>query len=160
MILPFVDQKALYDQFHLDEAWDSPHNRTLIARMPDVLRCPAENGVLAAEGKTRYLAPRGSGTVLRARNLSISATSQTALRTRLFGLDAGDEHAVVWTKPDDWQFDPEPGMESIFRSHGPGGFYAVFADGAVFYLKQTIAPATLRAMLSRNGGEVVDRAAK
>src|SRR5947209_6417242 len=25
-ILPFIDEKALYDQFHQDEAWDSPHN--------------------------------------------------------------------------------------------------------------------------------------
>ena len=41
LILPFLDQQqALYDQFHLDEAWDSPHNRTLIAKMPAVLSLP------------------------------------------------------------------------------------------------------------------------
>ena len=42
LILPFLDQQALYDQFHLDEPWDSPHNRTLIAKMPAIFRCPAE----------------------------------------------------------------------------------------------------------------------
>ncbi|HWB00846.1 MAG TPA: DUF1559 domain-containing protein, partial [Pirellulales bacterium] len=29
-LLPYVDAKALYDEFHLDEPWDSEHNRKLI----------------------------------------------------------------------------------------------------------------------------------
>ena len=65
LLLPFLDQKALYDQFHLDEAWDSPHNRALVSKMPEVFHCPAEKAALAAEGKTRYLGARGAGTVLR-----------------------------------------------------------------------------------------------
>ena len=35
-ILPFVEQRRLYDEFHTEEPWDSPHNRKLIARMPEV----------------------------------------------------------------------------------------------------------------------------
>lgn len=35
-ILPFLDQAALYDQFTLDEAWDSPQNLELAAQMPEV----------------------------------------------------------------------------------------------------------------------------
>ena len=73
----------------------------------------------------------------------------------IIGIDAGDEHAVVWTKPDDWEFDPEPGIESIFQSHAPGGINAMFADGSVRYLRATIAPAVLRALLSRSGDEVI-----
>ena len=59
LLLPFLDQKALYDQFHLDEAWDSPHNRALITKMPEVFQCPAEKAALAAEGRRRYLALAG-----------------------------------------------------------------------------------------------------
>ena len=33
-ILPYIDQEDLYKQFHLDEPWDSPHNRSLIEKMP------------------------------------------------------------------------------------------------------------------------------
>jgi hypothetical protein len=158
LILPFLDQQALYKQFHLDEAWDSPHNRTLIAKMPASLRCPAEKEGLGAEGKTRYLAPRGVNTVLRgAEPVSLRDITDGTSNT-IIVIDAGDDHAVVWTKPEDWQFDPEPGIESIFRSHAPGGIVAAFADGSVRYLSQTIAPAVLRALLSRNGGEVINRA--
>src|ERR1700681_2736714 len=34
LLLPYMEQQALYDQFHLDETWDSPHNLPLLARMP------------------------------------------------------------------------------------------------------------------------------
>ena len=42
LILPYLEQNALYKEFHLDEPWDSPHNRTLIDRMPPTYRCPSE----------------------------------------------------------------------------------------------------------------------
>ncbi len=53
LILPFLDQNDLFREFHLDEPWDSPHNRTLIAKMPVTYRCPVERADLAGEGKTR-----------------------------------------------------------------------------------------------------------
>ena len=33
-LLPFLEQNALYQQFHLDEPWDSEHNLKLVDRMP------------------------------------------------------------------------------------------------------------------------------
>jgi Protein of unknown function (DUF1559) len=33
-ILPFLEQFALYQKFQLDEAWDSPHNASLLKEMP------------------------------------------------------------------------------------------------------------------------------
>jgi Protein of unknown function (DUF1559) len=144
LVLPFLEQKKLYDEFHLDEPWDSPHNRTLIPRMPEVFRCPAERPTLAAAGKTRYLAPRGPNTVLRgAEPVSMRDITDGTSNT-IMVIDAGDDHAAIWTKPEDWEFDPEPGIESIFRSHRPGGIIAMFADGSVRYLRQRIKPAILR----------------
>src|SRR4051794_18437278 len=35
-ILPFLEENALYERFHLDDAWDSPHNRALLEEMPRV----------------------------------------------------------------------------------------------------------------------------
>ena len=34
LLLPYLDQDALYRQFKLDEAWDGPHNEKLLAQMP------------------------------------------------------------------------------------------------------------------------------
>src|SRR5207247_6504418 len=35
-ILPYLDQGELYQQFKLDEPWDSPNNKKLIAKMPEI----------------------------------------------------------------------------------------------------------------------------
>src|SRR5205085_10353231 len=39
-ILPRIEEAGLYKEFHLDEPWDSEHNRKLIERMPDVYKSP------------------------------------------------------------------------------------------------------------------------
>ncbi|MEZ6090192.1 MAG: DUF1559 domain-containing protein [Pirellulaceae bacterium] len=39
-LLPFIGQQPLFDQFHLDEPWDSDHNRGLLEKMPDVFKTP------------------------------------------------------------------------------------------------------------------------
>ena len=37
-LLPLLGEKKLYKEFHLDEPWDSDHNKKLIAQMPEVFR--------------------------------------------------------------------------------------------------------------------------
>ena len=39
--------------------------------------------------------------------------------------------------------------------HFPGGFNALMLDGSVRFVKETIAPLVLKALITRNGGEVV-----
>jgi prepilin-type processing-associated H-X9-DG protein len=155
LILPFLEQQALYEQFHLDEPWDSAHNRTLIAKMPAIFRCPDEQDALAKDGKTRYLAPRSTDTVLRgAEPVGIRDIDDGTSNT-VIALDAGDDHAVEWTKPADWEFDPDPAVQNIFRSHEPGGTNMAFADGSVRFITAVIPAAILRALLTRAGGEVI-----
>ena len=38
LILPFVEQKALYKRYNFDEPWNGPNNRKLAGRRPDVIR--------------------------------------------------------------------------------------------------------------------------
>ncbi len=40
-ILPYLEREDLFKEFHLDEPWDSQHNKALIPRMPRVYRSPA-----------------------------------------------------------------------------------------------------------------------
>ena len=39
-VLPHMEQQALFNQFHLDEPWDSEHNRKLIDQMPELFADP------------------------------------------------------------------------------------------------------------------------
>jgi len=56
-ILPYLEGQALYNQFHLEEPWDSEHNKELIKQMPEVYRSPRSSAVA---GKTTYLGVGGA----------------------------------------------------------------------------------------------------
>lgn len=151
-ILPYVDSGKLRSEFHLDEPWDSPHNRKLIERMPDVY-CNG-NWRLEREGKTTFLAPVGEQTIFSGREgISIGDITDGTSNTILV-VDVADDRAVVWTKPEDWEFDLEQPMKGLTGKFD-GGFSVLLGDGSVRFLSETIKPEILRALFTRNGGEQV-----
>jgi hypothetical protein len=151
-ILPYIEQEALYKEFHLDEPWDSEHNKKLIARMPAVYRSPLSRGVGAA--KTTYLAPVGAQTMFTGgpKGLTIADVTDGTSNT-IFLIEADDDHAVIWTKPEDLKYDPKQASAGLRNSEGT--FQAAFVDGSVHLLPATIDAKTLQALFTRNGGEVV-----
>lgn len=180
-LLPFLDQVELYKQFHLDEPWDSEHNKNLIAKMPDVYRS-SKNKELMQAGKTTYLAPVGEHMMFTGtpKTLTFRDVTDGTSNTILL-VDADDDHAVIWTKPDD--FKPEPkNPKAGLRNQGGAplrnlstsktrsflkdggvreeevglGFLVLFADGSVHHLPPNIQAKTLNAMFSRDGGEVIN----
>ncbi len=75
-------------------------------------------------------------------------------------LEAGDDQAVIWTKPDDWEVPADlarmpAGLFKAHVGHRVRGSNCGFADGAVRFLLETIKPDTLRSLLTAGGGEVI-----
>src|SRR5262249_38706201 len=62
LILPFAEQKPLYDAYRLDEPWDGPNNRKLHNQYPACFFCPTCYGKQPL-GETNYVAVVGPGTV-------------------------------------------------------------------------------------------------
>jgi hypothetical protein len=62
-ILPYLGDEAamLFKEFHLNEPWDSDHNKLLIGRMPAVY---AAVGADASAGLTGTVVPTGPGTAM------------------------------------------------------------------------------------------------
>jgi len=152
-VLPFLEQRALYDQFHMDEPWDSEHNKKLIPMMPRTLQTP---GSKAGPGKTNYLGAAGEKGIFPGKDPIgirdiIDGTSNTIMT-----VEVNDESAVIWTKPDDFVPDPENPKKGLLGLR-PGGFNAGFADGSVRFLSEGIDDEALRALFTRNGREPVDR---
>ena len=152
-ILPFLDQDALYKQFRLDEPWDSPNNKPLIAKMPKVFQVPSDEK--RDDGMTRYLVPVGTGTIFDGdRGTKISEIKDGTSQTLLI-IEVGPDKAVTWTKPDDMPFDAEKPLASL-GTIPPGGFCAAFADGSVRVIRQSINPGTFRKLILRNDGQPID----
>jgi prepilin-type N-terminal cleavage/methylation domain-containing protein len=154
-LLPYVEQKALYDQFHLDEAWDSEHNKTLIDQMPEMYLDPS-SGLLSIDGKTHYLGVTGKGMLfdgtVKGRSIKtiVDGTSNT-----IAVLQVDDDHAVIWTKPEDWEVNAENPLAGIGMLHA-GVFLAGFCDGHVQGISPSIDGTVFKALLTAAGEEVVN----
>ncbi|MBX9582899.1 MAG: DUF1559 domain-containing protein [Gemmataceae bacterium] len=126
-LLPFLEQLPLYEQFKLNEPWDSDHNKKLIPLMPKVYltpRAPAEPGM------TYYKVFVGGGAAFdpdpkKARNL---AGFTDGLSNTILVAEGGEP--VVWTKPDDFAFDPKGPLPDLTLA-GSRVINVLLADGSV-----------------------------
>jgi hypothetical protein len=149
-MLPFLEQAELYGKFHLDEPWDSPHNIALLPLMPRVYACPS--ATRAEASLTNYQLFVGKNTLLsQDRDLTFAdVTDGTAFTLAVVETSEG----VPWTKPVDLPFDLDAETRLLRAgSFHPGGFDALMADGSCKFIKASTALATLRALVTRNGGE-------
>ncbi len=166
LILPYMEQTSLYEQFNLSESWESPTNRALIDQMPDTYICPSH---IDAEGSgTCYLAITGEGTAFPGdQPLSINSV-RDGLSITLAVVESIE--TVPWTQPADFVCDlNQPGGGLLLPSEDPGappgqaigsfhhgGFYGLFLDGSVRFLSYAISSEELSSLLSIDGGEVLN----
>jgi hypothetical protein len=151
LLLPHLGEQALYQQFHLNEPWDSPHNRTLLEKLPSVY----ETDTLSTRVPhgTLYQLVTGPGTLYDGRQGPARAAVKDGREQTILVVDAGA--TVEWTKPEDVVIaadKPLPALGGTFWD----GFHVLFADGNVRFLHHTVTESTLRALLSPSGGEKVD----
>jgi hypothetical protein len=152
-LLPSLGEAALYKEFKLDESWDSPHNKKLIAKMPQVYR--TLNPRLASEHRTALLAPLGAATMFPPRGgLRVADVLDGTDKTVML-VDAADDQAVVWTRPEDLKYDAKDPFRGLARRHG-GQIMVGMVDGTVQFLPKSIEKATMAALFTRNGGEMVE----
>jgi len=152
LILPYLEESALYQQYRFDEPWDSENNRKLIARMPDVFKAPGSRK--SVEGKTNYLAVVGDPYALAADKARAPATITDGMSNTILLVEASDDRAVLWTKPEDFTPDktkPATGLVGLRQNV----FLALAADGAVHVVPADTSAATLHALFTRAGGEPV-----
>lgn len=152
-LLPFLNENELYEAFHLDEPWDSPHNKTLTSRMPAIYDAPGRKENKANDGLTTYLVVVGEQAAFRssARGLNLNEVTDGTSGTAVM-FDVNEKHSVVWTRPQDMPFQLKALRPKISqRFHGK--ILAGILDGAVCALPDDISMQELRALFTIAGDE-------
>lgn len=154
-ILPFFDESDLYGQFHLDEPWDSEHNKALIPKIPEAYRKAGR----ANDGNTVFLVPIGKGLAFEG-DKGIAADS--IAHGTIVVVEANDDRAIPWTKPDDLKVDHEKPLEGLGNAEAGARFGVAFYDGQTRGLSNQIKPTRLNALFMRSGDkpnvdELLDR---
>jgi RNA polymerase sigma factor (sigma-70 family) len=152
LLLPYLDQRDLYTQFKLDEPWDGPNNKKLLAKMPAIYSFASGKG--KENSKTVYQVFTGAGTVFPTPKTTKKTDITDGTSNTLLIVEAAD--AVEWTKPADLAFDPKKPLPTLGGGIKKGCFQAALADGDSRSFKQDMKQATLRALITINGGEVID----
>lgn len=156
LILPYLDQANLYNEFHLDEPWDSEHNIKLVAKMPAVFKPPGLPIDTSEAGKTRFVAPLTKDSAFGRIGGGVRVQDMTdGTSNSLMVVEASPDKAVIWTKPEDVVIDENNPLLSIIANDSDG-FTACLCDGSARFFSKGIDTQTLNAMLSISGGEVID----
>ena len=128
-LLPYLDQRYLHIQFKLDEPWDGPNNRKLLAFMPDIFRTSVQD-VKATD--TYYQAVSGPGAVFDPKAKVGIQDIQDGTSNTLLLVEAGPP--VPWTKPADIAFDPD-GKPPVLEGPYTDATHAANADGSAYRMK-------------------------
>jgi RNA polymerase sigma factor (sigma-70 family) len=146
-LLPFLGEEALFHEFHLNEPWDSPHNKALIDRMPDVFTTPSSP---AADGRTRFRVFEGPDTLFDGKEGMKYARVFDGTSNTVAIVVA--EQAVPWTRPGDLAYEAGKALPEMATDDSKGVLVGMM-DGSVRRVPGGD-DSLWRKVITRAGGEV------
>ena len=155
LLLPYLEQAALYGQIRLDEPWDSPNNQRVANTVVPVFCCPSAGN---QSPNTSYMVVVGPGALFDGAKPTAMADIADGASNTLAVVEV-EGSTTSWMAPIDLDLNQMRmainGGPTEIRSRHPGGANAALADGSVRFIPSTIDQNTLRALVTRNGGETV-----
>jgi prepilin-type processing-associated H-X9-DG protein len=150
LILPYLDQKPLYERIDLSKPWDDPANEEALKTRIDPYCCPNAE---SPENHTSYLAVVSPNSCLQP-NLprKFSEITDGADNT-LMVIEVAESQEVPWMAPLDANESMLLGYSSESKLHHTGGGHALFADGSVQFISVDTPAAERQALISIAGGD-------
>jgi prepilin-type processing-associated H-X9-DG protein len=149
LLLPFLGEDALFQQFDKSQAWNEGANANLSQQMIPALRNPASTD--ARPGHCDYMLVGGPNAMLSESGKSTLMNVQDGTSNTIMAVEVGSRNALEsWAQPITW--DPS----KPFDSPDPTMVNVLFGDGSVRALPKTTPAPTLRLISDRQDGQPVD----
>lgn len=131
LILPFLGHQKIYDDYHFDEAWDSPHNTKATARIPDVYADP--HGTAGSIHSCYYgiVGPDSATTCFRERTGVARGEMVDGTENAIQVVET--KRAIHWAKPEDIRYVPD-GAVPVFDGLAHEGFRVIMASGKIRFI--------------------------
>lgn len=149
-LLPFLGERELYEQYRLDEPWDSPHNLKVLEKMPTVYRHPKDP---AESTNSPYYVLVGPGSIFEGKEGTPMKEIKDGMSQTLLVVEARRE--TPWTKPEDIHYDSEKPLPQL-GGYSEEGFLTAWADGSMRFVSKSIDDETLRAAVQKSDGKAFD----
>ena len=150
LILPYLDQRRLYETIDLSIPWDDPSNQTAYETKVLAYRCPS---IDIADAQTTYMAIVSPESCLRPVESSpLSEITDDAGKTMMV-IEVNSSQAVHWMSPLDADEAMVLGLGQTGELPHANVLHAVFVDGSVQPLLADVPAAERRAAISIAGDD-------
>ena len=140
LILPYMETANLSDQFKMDESWDSENNRQFVKQMP------VTYGHGSTGEKTGICWIKSTEKSIKFHSIRDGSSNTIMLME--------NPNKVTWSKPDDLSIDEAVNLVKNLKD-GEKLIIGMY-DGSVMTVSNQADIETFKAMLTIDGGEIVD----
>ncbi|WP_459558254.1 DUF1559 domain-containing protein [Lacunimicrobium album] len=154
LILPYMEQAALYKAIDLTKPWDDPVNEVVRQTSLPVYHCPSSGGS-GAPNHTNYLAFVGDDLAFPHAKSRTQQDFTDGLGETILVVDVPEQNMVEWMSPNDAD-------EEMYQSFQPeseishrGVVQILLGDGAVRTVTVTLPSEKRRALMTVGGNEDV-----
>jgi len=161
LLLPYLDQKPLYEKYRFDEPWDGPNNGKLADEIVAVYNCPSD---VHAHDKTSstmtdYVAIVGPETPWPGSRATAIRDIKDGTSTTLLVVEVTNS-GIHWMEPRDLHVLQM--AQTINAKSGQGissrhtcGAHVLMADGSARFISDQTAAELIRGLLTVNGKETI-----
>ncbi|PHR93508.1 MAG: hypothetical protein COA78_32740 [Blastopirellula sp.] len=159
LLLPFMNEQALYKQYNFNEPWDGPNNIQLLDQMPEVYACPTSHS--HHQGCSSYVAVLGPKTVWPGAASTSFAEITDGTEATLMLVEI-NESCTPWLEPKDISYEKalmtfastdttkmNGHVRESYLSYYSRGHHALLADGRSCFVPYEVEPQILEAMLGK-----------
>ncbi len=152
LILPYIEQRNLYNEFRMDEPWDSEHNLK-VAQLTPIHYVVNKRKLVDNVLHTQFLALVSDNSAIHRKGTKIQDIVDGTVSTMSIAIGA-KEQAVMWTKPEDITATPKKIAEQM-KASNPDGFWAATCDSAVHFVPPKADTTKLSWAIQINDGELL-----